>query len=160
MRRWARLMTVGVGAAAAVAIGLAVAGASDAPGGPVGDRVPPPPDAAQAQHAAAAATAPGVVIAAGDGVVVEEVRGGASGAGAADAVRLTLQHGPFQVRDLPIVVRVDDRPIGRARPNPDLATATAVILDRSWLHPGATVTWSYGDGGPQTTAGTIGTVQG
>jgi hypothetical protein len=160
MRRWARLVTVGVGAAAAVAIGLAAAGASDTPGGPVGDRVPAPPDAAPARHAAAAATAPGAVIATGDGVVVEAVPSGASGAGAADAVRLTLQHGPFRVGALPIVVWVDGRAIGRARPNPDLATATAVVLDRSWLHAGATVAWSYGDAGPPTTAGTIGTVQG
>lgn len=162
MRR--TVLAIGIGVIAAlVTIGLATAGASDDPGGPIGDRVAAPPDAAQAQRTTEGLGAPGTVVATGDGVSVEAVAVGApapSGGTAAAPLRLTLARGPFAVRDLPIVVRVDGRVIGRARPSPDLSAASAVSFDRTWLHVGAHVTWSYGDTGPPTDGGTITAVQG
>jgi hypothetical protein len=142
-------------------IGLAAAGAADEPGEPVAARVPPPADAAHARRTVDALDAAGAVVAQGEGIVVETVTApAASGSGAgSDALRLTLTRGPFQVRDLPIVVRVDGRVIGRARPGPDLSTAAVVSFDRSWVRPGAQVTWSYGDPGPPIGAGTITAVQ-
>jgi hypothetical protein len=156
MRRGVGIGGVALVVAVAATIGLAVAGADDQSGPGVASRVPAPPGAAQAQRMLDAFTAPGTTVASGAGLVAESVAPAAGvGAGAAPTVRLTLQHGPFRVRALPIVVQVDGRAIGRARPSPDLGAATVVSLDGSWLHAGAHVTWSYGDRGPATDAGVI-----
>ncbi len=161
MRRSVLATGIGVVAAVLVTVGLATAGANDDPGGPIGDRVPPPPDAAQAQRTTEGLAAPGAVVATGDGVSVEAVEAPAPSEGASTApLRLTLHGGPFAVRAMPIVVRVDGRVIGRARPSPDLSAASTVSFDRSWLRVGAQVTWSYGENGPQSGARTIAVVVG
>ena len=166
MRRAVLAGVVGVLVAGLVTIGLAVAGASDEPGGPVGDRIAAPADAPVARRALAGLSGPGTVVATGDGIVVEAITSATPatpatpGSAATDTLRITLAHGPFAVRDLPIVVRADGRVVGRARPSPDLSAATAVSFDRTWVHVGAEVTWSYGDTGPQAVAGTIAAVQG
>lgn len=148
-----------VAVAAVATAGFIASGAGGepaAPGGPIGHRVPPAPDAVQARRTTTALAASGTPIASGDGVIVESVESAPpAGPASADAVRLTMQRGPFQVRDMPIVVRVDGQVVGRARPSPDLSTAATVTFDRSWLHVGAQVAWSYGELGPQTIAGTI-----
>ena len=149
------IVTVGV----LVTVGFIVSGAGGEPagaGGPAANQVPGPPDAVQARRTLDALAAVGAPLASGDGIVVESVAAGSQSRGpSTDAVRVTLQRGPFQVRDMPIMVRVDGRVVGRARPSPDLSSATAVTFDRSWLHLGAQVSWSYGELGSPSNAGTI-----
>lgn len=159
MQRGIIAFGVVVSVAAAVTVGLIASGAGGdpaVPGGPIGDRVPGASDGAQARRTTDALAAIGTPIASGDGVIVESVASARSaGIASTDAVRLTMQRGPFQVRDMPIVVKVDGQVVGRARPSPDLSSAATVTSDRSWLHVGAQVTWSYGDLGASAIAGTI-----
>jgi hypothetical protein len=160
MRRAVAIGGVVVVAALATALVLTSAFADDQGGPGVAARVPAPPDAAQARRTLDTFAAPGTTVGTGEGLVAASVAPPAgAGVGATPALRLTLQRGPFQVRALPVVVQVDGRGIGRARPSPDLKSATVVSFDPSWLHVGAHVTWSYGDDGPRTDAGVIAQVR-
>ena len=58
--------------------------------------------------------------------------------------RITITGGPFDLRDAPAVIWVDDEPVGVGVESPDLKSISTIIYDRSLLKAGASVALSYG----------------
>jgi hypothetical protein len=61
--------------------------------------------------------------------------------------RLTITGGPFPVRALPPVISIDNVEIHEVQESPDLSALWAIVVDRSILKEGATITVAYGTAG-------------
>ena len=61
------------------------------------------------------------------------------------AWRVTINGGPFPVRDLPAVVWIDDDVVGYGIENSTLSQISAVTFDGSLIREGAVVSLSYGE---------------
>jgi hypothetical protein len=61
------------------------------------------------------------------------------------AWRVTVNGGPFPVRDLPAVVWIDDQIVGNGIENATLSQITAITFDSSLIREGGVVSISYGE---------------
>jgi hypothetical protein len=61
------------------------------------------------------------------------------------AWRITINGGPFPVRDLPAVIWIDDQIAGYGIENETLSQITAITFDSSLIREGALISLSYGD---------------
>jgi hypothetical protein len=61
------------------------------------------------------------------------------------AWRITLNGGPFPVRDLPAVIWIDDQVVGVGIENETLSQVRAITFDGSLIREGALISLSYGD---------------
>jgi hypothetical protein len=97
-------------------------------------------------------TAPGVLVARGNHFIIEkvalpraltvDVRG--TSVVAHSVYRITITAGPYQMRDMPAVVSLGNRPLALGIESTDLASLMAFSFDSSVLTPGATLQVSYG----------------
>jgi len=61
------------------------------------------------------------------------------------AWRVTVNGGPFPVRNLPAVVWIDDQIVGNGIENATLSQITAITFDSSLIREGGVVSISYGE---------------
>jgi hypothetical protein len=110
------------------------------------------PDTSIASRIDALHTAPGDLVARGDQVTIErvglpkpihvDVRG--SSVLARSVYRITITAGPYQMKDMPAVVSLGNRPLALGIESTDLASLMAFTFDPSVLTSGATLKVSYG----------------
>jgi hypothetical protein len=60
------------------------------------------------------------------------------------AWRITIVGGPFDVRNAPAVIWIDDQPVGFGQESHDLKSISTLTFDRSLIKRGAHVALSYG----------------
>jgi hypothetical protein len=61
------------------------------------------------------------------------------------AWRVTVQGGPFPVRNMPALIWIDDEIVGTGIENPTLSQITAITFDDSLIREGGVVSISYGE---------------
>jgi hypothetical protein len=120
------------------------------------------PDTTIATQDEALRTRPGVLVARGKDFRIERValthpatvsvRGKAMTA--TSVFRIVITAGPYQMRDMPSVVSLGERPLAIGMESSDLASLTSFTFDRSVLTQGATLRVSWGLPTPQSTTWT------
>ena len=117
------------------------------------------PDTSIAAGDDALRTRPGTLVAQGDQFRIEKVALTApvtvtvkGAAITADSVfRITITAGPYEMRDMPAVVSLDNSPLAMGIESVDLASLTAFTFDASVVTNGATLSVSYGLPNPTST---------
>lgn len=117
------------------------------------------PDTSIAAGNQALHTRSGVLVARGDHVTIEKValskpvsvavRG--TSVTAHSVYRIAITAGPYQMRDMPAVVSLGNRPLAVGMESVDLKSLLAFTFDSSVLSPGASLRVSYGLANPSTT---------
>jgi hypothetical protein len=120
------------------------------------------PDTSMAAQDAALQKRAGVLVARGKDFRIEQVtltkptsvsvRG--TTIQATSVYRITITAGPYQMRDMPNVVSLNQRPLAIGMESADLTSLTAFTFDRSVLTDGAALTVSYGPPSSQSTTWT------